>query len=214
MKIVREKMIHVVGTVDLDHRTGQIRYVNPAEVGIRSEAGAAKRNAEFPEKVVLQLEDAAGAVLASVEALVRLGSRSENAGRVGLIQEDVPYAPNVKRIRLLLDGQQLDVFEGGGPPAAVDANAGIALAGAAPGAPNRVAMGAAPASAEAGITYTVQARPADAKSWLTLAVGQRTPKIDIDFNQFPNAKRLDVRVLRTNGFDEAVVNEQSVDLKP
>lgn len=214
MKIVRGKQIHVVGTVDLDKKSGKIRYVNPAEVGLALAGGAApaNRNADVPEKVVLQLEDAAGTVLSSVDALVRLGTRSDSAGRVGLIQEDIPYVANVKRIRLLLDGKELDVFEGGGRPAAISPNANIVLSGAAPGQPNRVPLGAAAAAAEPGITYTVQARPSLSDPWHTLAVGRPTPAIDIDFNQFPNAKQLQVRVLRTNGFDEAVVDERSIDL--
>jgi hypothetical protein len=216
MKIVRGKQIHVVGTVDLDKKSGKIRYVNPAEVGLGLASGAApgNRNVDVPEKVVLQLEDAAGAVLSSVDALVRLGTRGDSAGRVGLIQEDIPYVANVKRIRLMLDGKELDVFEGGGLPAAISPNASIALSGAAPGQPNRVPLAAAPAAAEPGITYTVQARPSPSDAWHTLAVGRPTPAIDIDFNQFPNAKQLQVRVLRTNGFDEAVVDERSIDLKP
>lgn len=215
MKIVHQKLIHVVGTVNLDEKSGKIRYVNPAEVGIESGAvPGGRRNAEVPEKVVLQFEDEAGTILASVDALVRLGTRSATAGRMGLIQEDVPYMPNVKRIRLLQDSKELDVFEGGGAPAAVAAGANIALAGSVLGQPDRVALGAAPAAAEVGITYTVQARPADGDVWHTLAVGRATPKIDVDFNQFPEAKRLQVRVLRTNGFDESVVDEQAIDLKP
>lgn len=214
MKIVRAKQIHIVGTIDLDKKTGKIRYVNPTDVGLASGAAPGTRNADIPEKVTLQLEDAAGNVLSSVEALVRLGTRGETAGRAGLIQEDIPYDPKLKRIKLLLDGAQLDVFEAGGAPSAMPAAAGIAFAGAAPGQPNKVALGAAAASAETGMTYTVQARPAGAGSWQTLAVGRPTPKIDVDFNQFPSAKKLDVRVLRTNGFEEAVVEERTLDLKP
>lgn len=40
-----------------------------------------------------------------------------------------------------------------------------------------------------------------------------TPEVDIDRNQFAGAKRAEVRVLRTTGFDEEIIAEDTVDLK-
>jgi hypothetical protein len=63
-----------------------------------------------------------------------------------------------------------------------------------------------------GVTYTVQVRPEGSEAWRTITVGRDTPETEIDRNQFPGSRHVDVRVLRTTGFDENVVAEQKFDL--
>jgi len=65
----------------------------------------------------------------------------------------------------------------------------------------------------AGVTYSVQVKPDNKTTWDTIAVSRSTPEVEIDRNQFAGAQRAEVRVLRTTGFDEEVIAEDSVDLK-
>jgi hypothetical protein len=47
----------------------------------------------------------------------------------------------------------------------------------------------------------------------TIAVSRPTPDVDVDRNQFAGAKRATIRVLRTTGFNEDVIAEDTIDLK-
>jgi hypothetical protein len=57
------------------------------------------------------------------------------------------------------------------------------------------------------VTYTVQAK-ADGAPWRTVALGLPLPSTDIDVNQFPGARRLEIRVLQSDGFEESEVFRQ------
>ena len=80
----------------------------------------------------------------------------------------------------------------------------ITLAGAGPDAPHRMLIESA-ALPTPGVTYSVQAKPDSSATWMTLAVGLDAPTSEVNINQFPGAKSIDVRVLRTDGFTETEV---------
>jgi len=65
----------------------------------------------------------------------------------------------------------------------------------------------------AGVTYSVQVKPDNKETWDTIAVSRPTPDVDVDRNQFAGAKRATIRVLRTTGFNEDVIAEDTIDLK-
>ena len=200
--------VHVVATVNTKSGEGQIRYVNPATSTIRTDAA---REAG----VELVVEDAQGAELHR-EAVVIRRSSCEGGGRgdVGLIQADLPYQAGMKSLALLVDGKEVSRYVAGEPPmAAAPVSLGLeALAGAAPHHRSLTLDQAAGLQPTAGVTYSVQVKPDTGGPWNTVAVGRPTPTVDIDRNQFAGAKKAEVRVLRTTGFNEEVIAQETVSL--
>jgi|SRR5262245_6865811 len=211
-KVEKGKYVHVVAVVDLDNETGELRYVNPAMTAVTS-------NDPGHPDVEMTVEGATGAERKSWHPVVRFASPEPGEAKVGLIQEDVPYEPWMKVIRLYVKGKEVAKYEAGAPDAAAAvtaaaaAGASLTLAPAPANRPNKRSLRMdREVQPRAGITYTVQVRPEGAGAWHTIAVGRDKPDAEIDRNQFPGASRVDVRVLQTTGFDEHVLSERSVDL--
>jgi hypothetical protein len=122
----------------------------------------------------------------------------------------------MKSVSLQLKGKEISRYEAGAAPSGPTAGAtfGLELAGAAAASrrPLRIDQlgGLQPV---AGVTYSVQVKPDNKSTWDTIAVSRPTPEVDVDRNQFAGAKRAAVRVLRTTGFDEEIIAEDTVDLK-
>ena len=127
----------------------------------------------------------------------------------------------VRRRLLRVKGTEVSKYEAGTAPAAA---AGLAAPAAAAGGaaltleaasaerPNRRLLRMLEQPRE-GVTYTVQVRPEGSQAWQTLAVGRNTSQTEIDRNQFPGSRSLDVRVIQTTGFDENVIAEQKFDIE-
>jgi hypothetical protein len=172
----------------------------------------------------MSVEDATGAQKKTWHPVVRFASvEPGTTPKIGLIQEDIPYEPWMSVIRLFVHGKEVAKYEAG-PPApgagggvvaagAVPGGASLALEAAGPDRPNRRNLRLARGmQVREGVTYTVQVRPEGSEAWRTITVGRDTPETEIDRNQFPGSRHVDVRVLRTTGFDENVVAEQKFDL--
>lgn len=200
--------VHVVATVNTKTGEGQIRYVNPAKSTIRTDA---TRDAN----VELVVEDGQGTELHREPVVVRRSScEGETRGDVGLIQADLPYQAGMKALALMVDGREVSRYVAGDPPAApAPVTLGLeALAGAAPHHQALTLDQAAGLQPAPGVTYSVQVKPDTGGPWNTVAVGRSTPTVDIDRNQFAGAKKAEVRVLRTTGFDEEVIAQETVNL--
>jgi hypothetical protein len=202
--------VHVVATINKTSGDGKIMYVNPSASTIASDAVTDK-------DVELAAYDSNGKEIYREPVVVRRSSNEPNRPNdVGLIQADLPRMPDMKSVRLLLKGQEISRYDGGPKPpgAAAGETFGLALAGSA--AANRRPLkidelaGLQPA---AGVTYSVQVKPDNKETWDTIAVSRPTPDVDVDRNQFAGAKRATIRVLRTTGFDEDVIAEDTIDLK-
>ena len=200
--------VHVVATVNIKAKSGKILYVNPSTSTIQTAAA--------PEAgVELVVEDANGRPLYR-EAVVVRRSSCEGAGRgdVRLIQADLPRQAGMSSVALMVNGKEVSRYAAGAPPAMPEA-VSLGLAMATADAPHRRQLTLVQATAlqpTAGVTYSVQVKPDTARHWNTIAVGRPTPSIDIDRNQFPGARKAEVRVLRTTGFDEEVIAQETVDL--
>lgn len=200
--------VHVVATVNTKSGEGQIRYVNPSNSTIRTDA-------EPEAAVEIVVEDAQGAALHREAVVVRRSSCEGGArGDVGLVQADLPFQAGMKSLALLVNGKEVSRYDAGEPPAApAPVTQGLeALAGAAPHHRKLTLDQAAGLQAAAGVTYSVQVKPDTGGPWSTIAVGRPTPSVDIDRNQFAGARRAEVRVLRTTGFEEEVIVQEMVDL--
>jgi len=122
--------------------------------------------------------------------------------------------PGMKSVLLMVNDKVVSRYDAGTPPPVSQA-AGLTLADAAPDAPHRRQLTlrqTAGLQPTAGVTYAVQVKPDTGGHWNTIAVGRPTPNVEIDRNQFAGAKKAEVRVLRTNGFDEEVIVHETVDL--
>jgi hypothetical protein len=202
--------VHVVATINKTSGDGKIMYVNPSASMVASDATADK-------DVELAAYDSNGKEVFREPVVVRRSSNEpDRPNDVGLIQADLPRLPDMKSVRLFLNGKEISRYEGGPkPPGAAAGGAfGLALAGNAavsrrPLKINELA-GLQPV---AGVTYSVQVKPDNKGTWDTIAVSRPTPDVDIDRNQFAGAKRAVIRVLRTTGFDEDVIAEDTIDLK-
>lgn len=200
--------VHVVATVNTKTGEGQIRYVNPAKVTIQTDAAC-------EASVELVVEDAQGTELHREPVVIRRSScEGGTRGDIGLIQADLPYRAGMKALALIIDGKEVSRYVAGDPPE-VSVPVALSLEGLAGAAPHHrtltldKAAGLQPA---AGVTYSVQVKPDTGGPWNTIAVGQPTPTVNVDRNQFAGAMKAEVRVLRTTGFDEEVIAQETVNL--
>jgi hypothetical protein len=221
----QDKLIHVLGTVDLEQGTGELLYVNPIRAGGVPAAGANAGAAGPPDTAAppprpfeLVAQSAQGRELGRFRPPILLPSEAGDKPTDGMIDIAIPFVEGMSRLVLLYDGKEAAVFEAGAPAAAAaDAPASgpaIAMGAAPPGHPEKREMTVEGApEGEPGVSYTVQVRPEGHRAWQTIAVGKNSPEFQLDRNQFPGAASASVRVLRSTGFDNEVVDEKLVDLR-
>jgi hypothetical protein len=205
MKIKEGKFVTVVGHADPTDGKGQILYVNPASRSLEPDAQA-KPSDDFE----LVAYDAADQVVQRVRPVLRLPASTPPAGPIhALIQEDIPLVPGMASVALVYQGKEISRFRGGSGGAQTS---GLNLAPPPSTAGNRLAASGGAAAAEPGVSYTVMVKREDEPHWHSIAVGKSRPEFELDRNQFPGAKKVKVKVLRTTGFEQDVVSEEDVDL--
>ena len=200
--------VHVVATVNTKAQEGKILYVNPSTSMFQSDAPS-------NHGVQLVVESDNGQELHREAVVVRYSSCEDpHSCDVGLIQADLPRLPGMQSVLLTVNDKEVSRYDAG-TPIDVPHTAGLDLAAAMPGAPNRRQLTltqAAGLQPTPGITYAVQVKPDNGVHWNTIAVGRPTPDVEVDRNQFAGAKKAEIRVLRTTGFDEEVIAHETVDL--
>jgi hypothetical protein len=189
------KFAHIVGTFDLRQSTGTIDYVTPVEIAtVPSDGGASSLR--------LVGEGVSGVVFDRPVHPQR-NSCAPNA-ESGTFEEFVPVTPALTVVKLMVGATVAAEYRRGpqtpSPP--------VTLAGASPDKPYKLLIKAA-AQPTSGVTYSVQARTDSSTSWMTLAVGLDVANSEVNVNQFPGAKQIEVRVLRTDGFSETEVLRQT-----
>ena len=202
------EFIHIVATLNMKTREGKIRYVNPAKTTIQSDAPT-------EPDVELLVSGADGEPLQRVNVIVRRSSCDHGQPNdVVLIQADVVKRQGMKSVALLYKGQEVSRFDTVEPSiASTSASLGLAMPRDESASHRGLTIdGLSGVQPVPGITYSVQVRPDTGGPWNTIAVGSDTPCVEIDRNQFPNARKADVRVLRTTGFEDDVFAEGKVDL--
>jgi len=111
-------------------------------------------------------------------------------------------SPELRSVSLLINQATVATFTRG----ASTSPRAIVLGGPDPAAPHKFSLNMEEASPiSPGVTYTVQARAEHDPIWQTLAVGLPQPTTEVDVNQFPGAKSVNVRVLKSDGFAETQV---------
>jgi hypothetical protein len=209
-----QKFVHVVATVDLARQQGAIRYVNPATIGTVSDMPG-------HPAVEMSVESRDGAQKKTWHPVVRFASsEGGEPPSAGLIQEDIAAAPWMCIVRLFVKGKEVATYEGAAADAlraaapAAAPGAGLALEPVGEGGNKRRLRITDAVPKQAGLTYTIQVRPAGTTAWHTIATGRETPDVQVDRNQFPGARRVGVRVIQTTGFQERVIAEDEIDLAP
>jgi hypothetical protein len=117
LAIERNKsFVNIVGTVDLAARSGEILYVNPANLGTVLPTAPNDRGVEL-----VVLGNAGEELLRFAPALRINACEPGQAPTVALIQEDVRQVAGMARIVLLVDGAEVARFDApsGGAPANV-----------------------------------------------------------------------------------------------
>jgi hypothetical protein len=209
MKFESGEYIHVVGTIDLETGKGMIRYVNRSRTRPAMNGASAKRNSD----VELVAQDAQEKVLERVHPVLRIATREPGQkGRPALIQEDLAHNPQMKSILLLFKKAEVHRFTAG--KARKPAAGGMAFGLATPDAskPHRHMVEASGMDEGEGVTYTVQVMPEGESVWHTIAVGSPTPQVELDANQFAGAQKATLRIIRSTGIDEEIMETKQVDL--
>jgi hypothetical protein len=209
-RTVTGRFVHVVSSVDLDKRTGKILYVNPA-------SSAQESGVEGDPSVELRFLGRDGNPLVSISPILHLAScEGRGTFRMALIQEDVKFETGMSSIELRIDGKTVDAYKTSqSAPGAIltpDKLKATRMQGVSPfAAPKMKVETTVGGDVEyEGVSYTVQAQPAPGTPWTTLAVGSKTPKFTVDANQFPGSRSVLVRVLKTDGFTEDVIAQDTV----
>lgn len=206
IEIKQQKFVHVVGTVDVDKKTGSILYVNPATMGVVGlDAGGGGR-------AELVVEDGQGQELARAHPAIRLDP-CDTAATEGLIQHDLPFIEGMRAIRLVLDGKEVARYNSAATTASPESTAGGMQFAAAAASPHRRLVELPEIEAESGVSYTVMVRPEGEKAWQATSVGVPRPAFELDNNQFPGKRQVSVRVLRTTGMKDEVIAEEDVNLE-
>jgi hypothetical protein len=219
LKTESGKFVNLVASIDSEKGEGRILYVNPSTVATRADAlGTTLGAAPSPFAAFeISIRDSNGQELRRFRPTIQM-SACEDGGppKTGLINEDIPMLAGMKRIVLLHKGAEVSHFEAGEPRAGLEIAVGmspLSIDAPLPAKSNRRTMRASVVAApEAGVTYTVQVKPEGVSAWQTIAVGRKTPQAEIDRDQFPGSKAATVRVLRSTGFEDELISEQTIDL--
>lgn len=191
--VTKGAFAHVAGTFDLVAKKGTIDYVTPVSV-------AAESN-DFEDEHILLIGESAQQGQIFQKAVNPQRNSCAPQSTQGTFEEYVPVTPDLANLRLTIDGVTAAEFSRG--QRSIPGN--LALGPPNPSSPHRIPVKPAAAAKPAlNVTYTVQAK-ADGASWQTVALGLPLPATDIDVNQFPGAKRLEIRVLQSDGFEESEV---------
>jgi len=202
-----QPQISIIGFVNLDNKTGSIRYVQPVPAAFQAAAAG-------QYQATLIVKDRSGQILSETKVPLSLESCSDAGGepRIGILNAVVPSAPDAAQVELWFEDRKVDTFSAGPVPTSVANIRRLpALGATAPTAAAEIAWDSAEAS-DPGVTYTVQVRPDPRNSWQTIAVGRPTPEVSIDASQYPPKQRLQVRVIATNGFTTTDVTESEIEL--
>ncbi|WP_299810303.1 hypothetical protein [uncultured Roseibium sp.] len=189
--------IQAVGIFNRADNSGQFVAVQPAK-----ESYVPQQRPESALKVSVETED--GRRLAEIPVTPDFGSCDDVVDE-GTFQTFFELPEGTKVLRLMHDGQELAVFSTS-PPGAAAESFGLGLRRG-----HSVPL-TQTGSADPNATYTLQAREKGGSLWQTLDIGLDRPDAgQVDLNQFPHADAIEVRVLKSTGFDTEEVDRTEID---
>jgi hypothetical protein len=135
--------------------------------------------------------------LSELHVAVKMDSeRDEPQEETGLVDTLVVAEPEARQIELVIGGRTVDTFLAGDPPQQIQNMRRSE-------GPSVISL-SWEAVAGGGLSYAAQISADDGQTWFTLAVGLKTPKFSVDPRHFPEAKRIQIRIIATNGFAQTV----------
>ena len=190
-------LVHVVARVNLTRQEGQIKYVHPVKAQ-QSEVGT------VTGRVILRLKKENGELLKDYIVPVKLDSDSDTPGEMtGLVDCIMPAHSDAAQVELVIDEKTVDTFQRGGPVNEIRNVKKLAEPGLA---------WEHDVEPDTRMTYVVQASTDEGRTWFTLAIGLMKPEFKFDPKQFPDAKKVHIRILATDGFTETVSKAEEFDL--
>ncbi len=187
----------VIGTFDLANRRGEILSMQPSKIAFTSiESGE--------DRVRIKGLDEDGTVLFDL-AVNPMTPSCGNTGTSRMFEEFVPVQEQLKVVRLYVDGAEAAIYA----PGMAQQDLKLFLGHPLDGKQHRIPIDTESAPPiEANVTYMLQVKPDGDKRWYTMATGMERPDaVEVDINQFPGAKSLEIRILRTNGLATTTVLE-------
>jgi len=189
--------IQVVGVFEPEKKTGEILGLQPAIAGA---------DMPIPEETGLSLAvlDQNENVLSEVAVKPEFGSCGDET-EVGTFQAFVEAPDAAQAVSLRYEGEEIArMAPGPAEHAAESFGFGIREAHTIPLEQET--------PADPNATYTLQAREKGTKIWETIDIGLDRPDAGrVDLNQFPGASAVEVRVLKSSGFDAVEIDRSEID---
>jgi hypothetical protein len=196
------QLINVIATINLTKVSGKIEFVHPLQQGELS-------GSEPESRVMLRFKRADGQMLHEYPVGVKIDSCLDpGADNTGLVDARFAIEPDARVIELVIDGVVVDSFRADATEPSVHS---LRRLGAEEG--NDALAWEGTAETSENVTYTVQASTDEGRSWITLAVGLKTPAYTLDRRNFEGATQVQVRVIATNGFTQSVVTNEPFQLE-
>jgi hypothetical protein len=192
-KLEHGSWAQVLGTFDLESKSGAITSLQPARLAFKSVEGG-------EERLRIKGFDNMGQILFD-EAVNPMRNSCLPRDNAGTFEEFVPVTPSLEVLRLFIDGTEVADYRPGRLVEPSNITMGFPVADK----PHRIPI-RGQSVAEPNVTYTIQARPKGDNIWHTVGIG--LPSIDlgeVDINQFPKAQKIEIRILQTNGLNEREV---------
>jgi hypothetical protein len=187
--------ISVIGKLNLTQKSGRIAYVNRVPKALV----LAEATEDF---AVVRLRGADGNVLAEHKAHIKYDTDVPgNKDKTAIVDTVVPYRPGVASIELVLGGQVVDTRKVASRAPEVK---NMLVPKTLRNDPFRVQWTTAHPD-RVQVTNSVQVSYDGGKTWETVAVGLKTPQIDLDKTRIQDPREVRVRVIANDGLNNTVL---------
>lgn len=195
-----KKWIQAVGTFNRAEHSGEFVAVQPAR-----ESNMLRAQSASGLKISVEAKD--GKQLAEISVTPEFGSCDDVVDE-GTFQAIFELPEGAKLLRLMYEGHDVALYAA---PETLPGPAAAEAFGLGPRSGHVVPLTQA-GSADPDATYMLQAREKGATLWQTLDIGLDRPDAgEVDLNQFPGARGIEVRVLKSSGFDTEEVDRTEID---
>ena len=192
-----QRWIQVVGVFDSQEKTGEIFGLQPAPT---EHDNPVAEGTDLSLAVLDQNED----VLSEVAVKPEFGSCGDEV-QVGTFQVFVEAPADARSVSLRFKGEEISRMAPGPAEQAVE-HFGLGAREA------HVVPLEQSGPADPNATYTLQAREKGTNIWETIDIGLDRPDAGrVDLNQFPGAGAIEVRVLKSSGFDSVEIDRSEID---
>lgn len=204
------KQVHVIATVNLTKKTGQIQHVTPTN------SGGSRPVDPAPSHVTLRCLRADGTVIAETPAPLHLSPcHDDGEDETGIVDAVLPVSQDMTKLELLLNGHVLETYQHKAAPVQSPNNIEAFIPNVPFPAPGKVNLPERPVirwnDPNPGVfvigdpipTYMVQTSIDDGKTWKTVGIGLTNPEVSLDRGMMAGAAKVLVRITTTIGFESS-----------